>query len=61
MTEKEKMFAGKIYDPFCEGMPEERTRAHILCKAYNNTTEADEEQRQKILNHGFSLRGSVMA
>lgn len=57
MTEKEKMFAGKIYDPFCEGMPEERTRAHILCKAYNNTTEADEEQRQKILNQLLPNRG----
>lgn len=21
MTEKEKCFAGKLYDPFCEGMP----------------------------------------
>lgn len=57
MTEKEKMFAGKIYDPFCEGMPEERTRAHILCKAYNDTTEADEEERQKILSRLMPNRG----
>ncbi|MGI5958371.1 MAG: sugar O-acetyltransferase [Massiliimalia sp.] len=57
MTEKEKMFAGKIYDPFCEGMPEERTRAHILCKEYNETTEADEGQRQKILDELMPNRG----
>ncbi len=57
MTEKEKMFAGKIYDPFCEGMPEERTRAHILCKAYNDTTEADEEKRRKILDELMPDRG----
>ena len=24
MTETEKMFAGKLYDSFCEGMPEAR-------------------------------------
>lgn len=57
MTEKEKMFAGKIYDPFCEGMPEERTRAHILCKAYNDTTEADEEKRREIMDELMPNRG----
>ena len=36
MTEHEKMLAGYlIYDPFTEGMPEERTKAHRLCKLYN--------------------------
>lgn len=57
MTEKEKMFAGKIYDPFCEGMPEERTRAHALCKAYNDTTEIDEEKRREILDELIPNRG----
>lgn len=50
MTEREKMLMGKVYDPFSEGMPEERTRAHILCKAYNETTELDVEKRKKILD-----------
>jgi len=27
MTEREKMFSGKVYDPFTEGMPEQRTAA----------------------------------
>ena len=57
MTEKEKMFAGKIYDPFIDGMPGERARAHILCKAYNDTTEADGEERQKILDELMPNRG----
>ena len=57
MTEQEKMFAGKLYDPFCEGMPEERTRAHVLCKAYNQTTEADGEERQRILDELMPNRG----
>ena len=30
MTETEKMFSGKMYDPFTEGMPEARRRAHAL-------------------------------
>lgn len=38
MTEHEKMLAGRIiYDPFTEGMAEERTKAHRLCKLYNDT------------------------
>ena len=32
MNEREKMLAGKIYDPFTEGLPEEGTREHVLCK-----------------------------
>jgi maltose O-acetyltransferase len=58
MTEREKMFAGKLYDPFCEGMPDERIRAHILCKAYNDTTEADGEKREEILSELMPHRGS---
>lgn len=43
------MLAGKIYDPFAEGLPEERTRAHVLCRMYNETTEVDSEKRKEIL------------
>ena len=57
MTEREKMFAGKIYDPFTEGMPEERTRAHLLCKMYNDTTEIDAEKRKEILDELLPNRG----
>ena len=49
MSEREKMLAGKIYDPFAEGLPEERTRAHVLCRMYNETTEVDSEKRKEIL------------
>lgn len=57
MTEKEKMFAGKIYDPSCDEMPEERARAHVLCKEYNCTTEVDEQKRQEILDELMPNRG----
>lgn len=57
MTEHEKMLAGKIYDPFTEGMPEERTNAHRLCKLYNDTTETDTEKRKEILDELLPGRG----
>ena len=50
MTEKEKMFSGFVYDPFSENMPKERTRAHALCRRYNETTEEDGEERERILD-----------
>ena len=57
MTEREKMFAGKIYDPFTEGMSEQRTRAHQLCAQYNSTTEVDEAKRKEILDELLPHRG----
>ena len=43
------MLAGKIYDPFAEGLPKERTRAHGLCRMDSETTEVDAEKRKEIL------------
>jgi len=58
MTEREKMYAGMVYDPFTEGMPEDRTRAHVLCKEYNATTEVDAERREEILRELMPDRGA---
>ena len=49
MNEKEKMLAGKIYDPNAEDLPLLRQKAHRLCQEYNNTLETDRERRQAIL------------
>lgn len=57
MTEREKMSAGKLYDPFTEGMPEERTNAHRLCRLYNETIETDAEKRKEILDELLPNRG----
>ncbi len=57
MTEHEKMLAGKIYDPFKEGMIEERTKAHKLCKLYNDTFETETEKRNQILDELFPNHG----
>ena len=51
MTEHEKMLAGNlIYDPFSEGMDKERTKAHRLCKMYNDTFDTETEKRKEILD-----------
>lgn len=58
MTEHEKMLAGYlIYDPFSEGMAEERTKAHRLCKLYNDTFDTETEKREAILNELMPNRG----
>ena len=58
MTEHEKKFAGYlIYDPFSEGMPEEREKAHRLCKMYNDTFDTEAEKRAEILDALMPNRG----
>lgn len=58
MTEHEKMLAGYlIYDPFAEGMPEEREKAHRLCKLYNDTFDTETEKRNEILDELMPNRG----
>lgn len=66
MTETEKMYAGKIYNPFCEGMPEQRRRAHELCQKYNAIPESDSEAREAVLKElmpgraqGVYLQGPI--
>lgn len=49
MTEREKMLAGEIYDPGDEELKRLRTKAHKLCKAYNDLFEDEEEERAKVL------------
>ena len=48
MTEKEKMLAGKIYDPSDKELVGLRTKAHRLSKEYNELLETD-ERRAKII------------
>ncbi len=58
MTEREKALKGyKIYDPFAEGMPEERTKAHRLCKLYNDTFDTETEKREALLKELFTSLG----
>lgn len=57
MTEKEKMLSGKLYDPGDEQLYTERTRAHRLCKLYNDCFDTEEQRREEILNELLPHRG----
>lgn len=66
MNEKEKMLAGKIYDPSDETLAALRLNAHKLSQQYNNTSEDEDVLRNKILNSlvphhgtGLALQGPV--
>ncbi|MDE6667439.1 MAG: sugar O-acetyltransferase [Clostridia bacterium] len=57
MTEKEKMLAGKIYDPTDNELLTQRRRAHALCMKYNATPETRINKREKILDGLLPNRG----
>lgn len=57
MTEKEKMLAGKLYDPSDEELLTLRQNAHKLCKCYNDTIEEETEKREKLLDALLPNRG----
>lgn len=57
MTEKEKMLAGKIYDPTDEELVSLRVKAHKLSQQYNNTFEDEAADRKKILDELLTCRG----
>ncbi len=50
MTEKEKMLAGKIYDPSDNELEKLRIKAHRLSKQFNDTFDDEQEKREEILN-----------
>lgn len=49
MTEKEKMLAGKLYDPSDKELSDLRIKAHKLSKMFNDTFEDEEEKRAEII------------
>lgn len=57
MNEKEKMLAGKIYDPSDETLAALRVRAHKLSRRYNNTSEDEKDLRTQILDELVPNRG----
>ena len=66
MTEKEKMLAGKLYDPSDEELATLRTKAHNLSQDYNKTYETEEDKRKEILDElvpnckeGVYLQGPI--
>ena len=56
-TEREKMLAGEFYDSLDPELVLARTRAHDLCYALNQTRDAQEEDRRRIVTELFSTGG----
>ena len=56
MTEKEKMLAGKIYDPTDEELTRLRTKAHRLSQYYNTLFE-DDDLRNTIIDELIPSKG----
>jgi maltose O-acetyltransferase len=48
MTEREKMLAGELYDPFDAELVAARARARDLCQVLNATREAEQEKRLDV-------------
>ena len=49
MTEKEKMLAGRLYDPSDEELTGLRIKARKLARRYNETDEDDPEKQRELL------------
>src|SRR6478752_9701283 len=59
-TERLKMLAGEMYDPFDPELVAGRERARDLCQDLNATREAHQEQRRGILNELFGRGGDTV-
>ncbi len=65
MTEKEKMLAGKIYDPADSVLAELRAKAHGLCMRYNQIPETDNSRNELLaelipeLGENVNLQGPI--
>jgi maltose O-acetyltransferase len=57
MTEREKMLAGRLYDPVDAELVAARNRARDLCQELNVTREAEHEERRRILRELFGSGG----
>ena len=59
-SEREKMLAGELYDPFDPELVAGRERARDLCQALNATRERETEERRAILRELFGAGGDTV-
>lgn len=59
-SEREKMFAGELYNPFDPELVAARDRARDLCQALNATRESQHEERRRILGELFGRGGDTV-
>ena len=58
MTEEEKIFAGKMFDPRSQELRDLKHRAHIACQRYNAMDEYD-PARQQVLREILGAAGKT--
>jgi len=59
-SERDKMIAGELYDPLDPGLAAARQQARDLCQALNATSEAQREERRRILCSLFARGGDTV-
>nr|PZM99390.1 MAG: maltose acetyltransferase [Pseudomonadota bacterium] len=59
-SEREKMLAGELYDPFDPELVAARVRARDLCRALNATRESQQAERRAILQALFGSGGDTV-
>jgi maltose O-acetyltransferase len=59
-TERQKMLAGELYDPFDPELVAARHRARDLCRALNDTRDSEAEERRRILRELFGAGGDTV-
>jgi maltose O-acetyltransferase len=59
-TERQKMLAGEMYDPFDPELIAGRERARDLCQSLNSTRESQQDERRRILRELFAAGGDTV-
>jgi maltose O-acetyltransferase len=59
-SERDKMLAGELYDPLDLELVAARNRARDLCQALNETREAQQEERRRIVRELFATGGDTV-
>ena len=59
-SEREKMLAGELYDPFDPDLVARRVRARDLCRTLNATSEHDTDERRATLRDLFGAGGETV-
>jgi maltose O-acetyltransferase len=54
-TERQKMLAGELYDPFDPELVAAREHARLLCYTLNATRESEQSERRRILRNSLAL------
>jgi len=57
--QRDRMLAGELYDPLDEELVAAREHAHALCRALNDTREAQQSERRRIMQELFAKGGDT--